>query len=339
MGDTKLIQEPTGPDEMPLEDEQLGPAAEPVNDVPLSETPEMQVTPDDTSPNQSDVSGGLDVSGDLDTARQAAADSPDGSSEEVHVSASEGVAPGGADGPPESQSLSVPDEQIDSAPGGAGEVNPAGQETDGLDDGEADDDEEAYEDVEPIEEISAAPEEELKRDWYILKVQSNREQSICDGLRRRVAVEGLDEFFGDVLVPTEDVAEFKNGKRRVVKRKLYPGYIVVNMVINDETRFLVRETPGIGDFTGSAGKPTPMLPHEVERIVRKSRPDEEGEQPIKTAIPFKQGDRVRIKEGTFENFEGDVDGIDEANGRVTVMINIFGRSTPVELEHWQIDAV
>jgi transcriptional antiterminator NusG len=176
-------------------------------------------------------------------------------------------------------------------------------------------------------------------EWFILKVQSNRENSICDALRRRVKLNGLDEYFGEIVVPTEDVAEFKNGKRRIVKRKLYPGYIVVHMVLNEETWFLVRETPGIGDFTGAAGKPTPMLPHEVERIVRTGGEQEEGAQPVKTAIPYKVGDRVRIKEGTFENFEGDVDGIDEANGRVTVMINIFGRSTPVELEHWQIEAV
>jgi transcriptional antiterminator NusG len=189
------------------------------------------------------------------------------------------------------------------------------------------------------EEATPETDEEARMEWYILKVQSNRENSICDGLLRRVAVAGLQEYFGEVLVPTEDVAEFKNGKRRVVKRKLYPGYIVVHMVINDDTWFLVRETPGIGDFTGSAGNPTPMLPHEVERIVKSAKPDEEGGEPIKTAIPFKDGDRVRIKEGTFENFEGDVEGIDEANGRVTVMINIFGRSTPVELEHWQIENV
>jgi transcriptional antiterminator NusG len=190
----------------------------------------------------------------------------------------------------------------------------------------------------PIEET---PDDsgDLEMDWYILKVQSNRENSICDALRRRVAVAGLDDHFDEIMIPTEDVAEFKNGKKRVVKRKLYPGYIVVHMAIDDETWFLVRETPGIGDFTGSAGKPSPMLPHEVERIVRSSKPDEEGGEPIKTAIPFKMDDRVRIKEGTFENFEGDVGGIDEANGRVTVMINIFGRSTPVELEHWQIESV
>lgn len=196
------------------------------------------------------------------------------------------------------------------------------------------------ENVKPIEEADDNEvADEVEKQWYILKVQSNREKSICDGLIRRVKVEGLDRYFGEIIVPTEDVAEFKNGKRRVVKRKLYPGYIVVNMVLNEETWFLVRETPGIGDFTGSAGKPTPMLTEEVERIVKAAHPEEDDAEQIKTAIPFKLSDRVRIKEGTFENFEGDVEGIDEANGRVTVMINIFGRSTPVELEHWQIEQV
>ena len=197
-------------------------------------------------------------------------------------------------------------------------------------------------DVAPIEEEASedkAATSDVAMDWYILKVQSNREKSICSALQRRVAVAGLDDYFDEIIVPTEDVAEFKNGKRRVVKRKLYPGYIVVHMALTDETWFLVRETTGIGDFTGAAGKPTPMLPEEVDRIVKKASPEDEDAEQIKTAIPFKLGDRVRIKEGTFENFEGDVEGVDEANGRVTVMINIFGRSTPVELEHWQIEAV
>ena len=109
----------------------------------------------------------------------------------------------------------------------------------------------------------------IKMDWYILKVQSNREDSIREGLQRRVKMAGLDKYFGEIIVPTEMVTEFKGGKKRVVKRKLYPGYLVVHMEINDDTWFLVRETPGIGDFTGSAGKPTPMLPHEVAKIVAK----------------------------------------------------------------------
>jgi transcriptional antiterminator NusG len=174
-------------------------------------------------------------------------------------------------------------------------------------------------------------------DWYILKVQSNRENSIAEALQRRVAIAGLEEYFAEIIVPTEKVTEFKGGKKRVVKRKLYPGYIVAHMAINDDTWFLVRETPGIGDFTGAAGKPTPMLPHEVARIVQKA--EEKTEEAPKLKINFEAGDRVKINEGTFENFEGEVATIDEASGRISVMINIFGRSTPVELEYWQVETI
>ncbi len=207
------------------------------------------------------------------------------------------------------------------------------------DDDDDDDDDGPVEDVEPLELIDDTEVEVLDKRWYILKVQSNRETSIADALRRRVKVAGLEEYVDEVIVPVEEVAEYKGGKKRTVKRKLYPGYIVVNMAITDDTWFLVRETPGIGDFTGSAGKPAALGPDEINRIL-KTVPTEDGPaEPVKPAIPFKPGEMVRIKEGTFENFEGQVDGIDEINGRVTVMINIFGRSTPVELEHWQIEEV
>ncbi len=185
-----------------------------------------------------------------------------------------------------------------------------------------------------------AAEQEEPKQWYILKVQVNREESIRRALERRVKVAGLEPYFGEILIPTEDVAEYnKSGKRRIVKKKLYPGYLMIHLALNDDTWFLVRETPGIGDFTGSAGKPTPMADHEVQRIVTSTKGVESGETPVKTAIPYKPGDRVRVKEGYFENFEGDVESTDEANGRITVMINIFGRSTPVELEHWQVESV
>ncbi len=189
------------------------------------------------------------------------------------------------------------------------------------------------------EEAEPKPDEPKSEDmdWYILKVQSNREDSIREGLMRRVAIAGLGYYFGDVIVPTEKVTEFKGGKKRVTKRKLYPGYLVVQMEITEETWFLVRETPGIGDFTGAAGRPTPMLPHEVSRILAKK--EEKSDEAPKLKIAFQLGDRVKITEGTFENFEGEVSGIDETNGRVTVMINIFGRSTPVELEYWQIEGL
>jgi len=172
--------------------------------------------------------------------------------------------------------------------------------------------------------------------WYILKVQSNREDSIRETLLRRVKMQGLDRFFGEVVVPKEQVTEFKAGKKRVVSRKLYPGYILVNMILNDETWYLVRETGGIGDFTGSSGRPSPMLPQDVAKLLRKS--EEKTEEAPRLKITFKKGDRVKINEGTFENFEGEVDAIDEANGRVTVMLSIFGRSTPVDIEYWQIES-
>lgn len=187
------------------------------------------------------------------------------------------------------------------------------------------------------EEVKPAEPKSDKMDWYILKVQSNREDSIREGLQRRVKIAGLDKYFGDVIVPIEMVTEFKGGKKRVVKRKLYPGYLVVQMEINEDTWFLVRETPGIGDFTGASGRPSPMLPHEIAKII--ARQEEKSEDAPKLKINFNTGDRVKINDGTFENFEGEVEAIDQQNGRVTVMINIFGRSTPVELEYWQIEAV
>ena len=175
-------------------------------------------------------------------------------------------------------------------------------------------------------------------DWYILKVAFNREDTIAEALRKKVRMEGMEEFFGEIVVPTEDVATFtRDGKRRISKRKLLPGYIMVNMLINDDTWFMCRETGGISDFTGAAGKPMPMEPSDIERFINRPEVDDEEEAPIKIGIPFKVGDRVRVKEGNFENQEGDVDAVDEANGRITVIINIFGRSVPMELDHWQVE--
>ncbi len=173
-------------------------------------------------------------------------------------------------------------------------------------------------------------------EWYILKVQSNREDSISEALQRRIMLQGMEKWFGEVIVPKEQVTDFKGGKKRVVSRKLYPGYILVQMALNDETWYLVRETGGIGDFTGSAGRPSPMLPQDVAKLLHKK--EEETAESPRLKITFKKGDRVKINEGTFENFEGEVEEIDQANGRVTVMLSIFGRSTPVDIEYWQIES-
>ncbi len=207
------------------------------------------------------------------------------------------------------------------------------------DDEDEDDDEEEEVAVAPAGpiEIDEPEDEEVKLEWYILKVQSNRERSISEALRRKIAIEGLDNYFGQVLVPTEKVTEFKGGKKKIVERKLWPGYIAVEMHVNDDTWFAIRETSGIGDFTGSAGKPTPMQPNEIAMILHTE--EEETEEAPKLDIKFTPGDKVKVMEGNFENFEGEVSTIDEAHGRVTVMLSIFGRPTPVELEYWQVEVV
>lgn len=188
----------------------------------------------------------------------------------------------------------------------------------------------------PIE-LAEEEDEEIHKDWYILKVQSNRERSIAAALERKVAIEGLGNLFGQILVPTEKVTEFKAGKKKVVERKLWPGYIAVEMHVNDDTWFAIRETGGIGDFTGSGGAPTPMAPHEVAKILHKE--EEETDEAPKLDIKFAIGDKVKVKDGNFESFEGEVATIDDASGKVSVMISIFGRSTPVELEYWQVETL
>ncbi len=173
--------------------------------------------------------------------------------------------------------------------------------------------------------------------WYVLKVQSNREKTIRDNLLRRMKREGLEHFFGEIKIPTEKVVETKGGKKKVTERKLYPGYIMINMVLNDETWYLVRETGGVGDFTGAARKPMPMQDHEIAKMLGAGT--EQAVEPTKVKIDFARGDKVKIKEGGFEGFEGAIDAIDDANGRVSVLVEIFGRSTPVELEYWQVETV
>jgi len=187
-------------------------------------------------------------------------------------------------------------------------------------------------------EDQTGDEEVPPKEWYILKVQTNREDTVREALLRRIKIAGMERFFGDIIVPVEKVTEFKGGRKKVIRRKLYPGYIVVQMSLTEDAWFLVRETPGIGDFTGAIGRPTPMLPHEVGRILAKAAEEKAQEAP-RLKIGCNVGDRVKINDGPFATFEGEVSSIDEANGRVTVVISIFGRSTPVVLEYWQIEQI
>jgi transcriptional antiterminator NusG len=186
----------------------------------------------------------------------------------------------------------------------------------------------------PAEDDEPAPE----LVWYVLKVQSSREDTIRDALQRRVKIQGLQKYFGQIVVPTEKITEIRNNKKRVVERKTYPGYIMVQMELNEKTWFLVRETPGVGDFVGAHGTPTKMTDAEVNQMLHQEEEKTTAEAP-KVRIDVERGDRVKIKDGPFENFEGTVEEVIEGRGLVKVMLIIFNRPTPVDLEYWQVERI
>ena len=173
-------------------------------------------------------------------------------------------------------------------------------------------------------------------EWYVLRVQSGRENKVRDNLDRRVKAAGLDDVVSQILVPTETVTEVKGGKKRVSKKKIFPGYIMVEMELNDDLWFLIRETSGIGDFVGGPGKPVPMKEHEVARVLGDM---EKQEETPTIKIDFAPGDTVKIKEGPFANFDAIVEEVIEAKGLVKVTVTIFGRATDVELEYWKVEPI
>ncbi len=172
------------------------------------------------------------------------------------------------------------------------------------------------------------------RRWYVVRVQSGREETVKDGLMRRVRAMCLESKISNVIVPTEKVTEIRSGRKSVREKKLYPGYIMIEMEQDKDAWFLVRETPGIGDFLGLK-EPIPMAEHEVNKMLVDQSSTEEDRPKIK--IEVQKGDSVRVKDGPFENFDGVVEEVDAKNGRVKVAITVFGRSTPVDLEYWQLE--
>jgi transcription termination/antitermination protein NusG len=190
-------------------------------------------------------------------------------------------------------------------------------------------------DAVPPEEASQ-PVSDPNLRWYVVRVQSGREESVKDGLLRRVNAAGLQPKITNVIVPTEKVTEIRSGRKTVREKKLYPGYIMIQMLQDKDAWFLVRETPGIGDFLGLK-EPIPMAEHEVNKMLVEQTGAEEEKPRIK--IDFQKGDTVRVKEGAFENFDGIVEEINSQKGLVGITITIFGRATRVELEYWQVEKV
>ncbi len=177
--------------------------------------------------------------------------------------------------------------------------------------------------------------------FFVLRVASNKEDRVREALARKVKIEGVEDTVGRILVPTERVRSMKGGVRRESDRKLYPGYVFIelnldkNGMIPEKVWFLIKETDGVGDFIGSNGKPTAMSPKDQSKML------EEAERPPETqpAGGFKKGDRVKVTNGAFMNFEGDVDEVIDDKGMVRINTTIFGRQTPLELEYWQIEKV
>jgi len=192
---------------------------------------------------------------------------------------------------------------------------------------------------------AAATGEPDKKNWYIVKVQSGREDSIREAIERRVKIEGLEEFFGEIIVPVERYTTMVNGKRQTRTRKMFPGYIVANVEFNDRILVLFRETSGVGDFVGAGPNraPAPMPAKEVERILIGQKGAAAGEKLVEQIkIPFEKGDRVRVRDGTFVGMEGEVKEILEPKDakeapRIRVELTIFGRPVPVEVEAWQVE--
>jgi transcriptional antiterminator NusG len=176
-------------------------------------------------------------------------------------------------------------------------------------------------------------------DWFVLRVASNKENYVRETLLRKVQIEGLDDRVGRIMVPTEKTKTLKGGKTKITETKLYPGYIFVEMRLETDGRipqdvfFLIKETTGVGDFVGTAGRPTPMAVHEAEKMLFDSRRPEETPS---VKMEFAPGDYVTITEGPFESYEGTVDEVLPDKGLVRVLVTIFGRQAPVELEYWQI---
>ena len=179
--------------------------------------------------------------------------------------------------------------------------------------------------------------------WYVLRVASNKEEQVRNALERKVKIEGLEHRVGRVLVPTLKEKRMKAGVLKIVERKLYPGYVFVQMAFEEDCSiaesvwFLIKETSGVGDFIGSDGKPTSMPEQDVVGMLAASQKAEE--QPGLSGLNIHAGDQVKITDGAFESYEGEVESVDEKRGMVSVIVSIFGRSTPVEVGYWQLEKV
>ncbi|ANZ95062.1 transcription termination/antitermination protein NusG [Brochothrix thermosphacta] len=175
----------------------------------------------------------------------------------------------------------------------------------------------------------------MNKDWYVVHTYSGYENKVKINLEKRIESMGMDDKIFRVLVPEEEETETKNGKTKVVKHKVFPGYVLVELIMTDDSWYVVRNTPGVTGFVGSAGsgsKPSPMLDEEIERVFRNM-----GVEDNTVELDYVLGDTVMVKEGPFAEFAGKITEIDEAKGKARVIVDMFGRETPVEVDFDQIE--
>ncbi|MHC4889966.1 MAG: transcription termination/antitermination protein NusG [Planctomycetota bacterium] len=178
--------------------------------------------------------------------------------------------------------------------------------------------------------------------WYVLRVAANKEVQVQGALLQKVKREDLSDIVGRIEVPVEQVKRIRGSKQTVHKRKLYPGYVFMEMEPTEDGRvqekawFLIKETSGVGDFIGTEGIPTPMRDTDVAKMLLEAERPEEAPS---IRVEFEKGDMIKIREGAFESFEGTVDSIDSERGIVKVIVTIFGRPTPLDIEYWQIEKI
>ncbi len=173
---------------------------------------------------------------------------------------------------------------------------------------------------------------ENNKKWYVVHTYSGHEERVKKNLGERIQTLDLGEEIGRVEVPTEEEVEVKNGQRRSIRRKILPGYVIVQMAMNDRNWQIVRNTPGVTGFVGTAGKPTPLQDHEVIRIIAQM----EAEAP-RVKVGFKKGQSVRVIDGPFIDFIGVIDEVNTEKGKIKVLLSLFGRETPVELDFLQVE--
>ncbi|HJM43019.1 MAG TPA: transcription termination/antitermination protein NusG [Nitrospinota bacterium] len=171
--------------------------------------------------------------------------------------------------------------------------------------------------------------------WYVIHTYSGYESKVKAALEERLQASPLMDLFGAILVPTEDVVEMRGGRRRVSTRKYFPGYILIQMTMNTDTWYLIKNTPKVTGFLGATNAPTPLGEPEVQKLLGQMR----GEQTAKPKVGFEEGENVRVVDGPFVNFSGIVEAVNHERGKVRIMVTIFGRPTPVELEFLQVEKV